>query len=51
MSIRIWRGYDLKYNKSLHEEKIKYFTKKYATSVELDLEKISEHSWDFTYPC
>ena len=45
------RGYDLKYNKSLHEEKIKYFTKKYATSVELDLEKISEHSWDFTYPC
>ena len=36
-------------NKTLHEEKIKYFTKKYANPATTDIDKEYFESWDFTY--
>ena len=37
-------------NLDLYEEKIKYFTKKYANSDYCDINKDYNETWDFTYP-
>jgi hypothetical protein len=42
------RADELRYNKAMHEEKIKYFTKKYARPDIANKEY--NESWDFTYP-
>ena len=44
------RAEELRYNKPLHEEKIKFFTKKYANPSYADIDKVYNESWDFTYP-
>ena len=42
------RADELRFNKPLHEAKIKYFTEKYANP---NLEQIEYNTnWDFTYP-
>ena len=42
-------GYEMKENRKLYEEKVRYFTKKYA-SPELGYEEYKScQSWDFTY--
>ena len=43
------RGYEFRTNKALHEEKIKYFTKKYADPKFANIDKEYFESWDFTY--
>ena len=42
------RAYEIKNNRKLYEEKIKYFTKKYANPNVAD--KKYNESWDFSYP-
>ena len=42
------RAYELRYQKQLYENKIKYFTKKYANPNIANKEY--NESWDFTYP-
>ena len=42
------RANELRKNRTLHEEKIKYFTKKYARPDIANKEY--NESWDFTYP-
>ena len=42
------RADELRYNRAMHEEKIKYFTKKYARPDIANKEY--NESWDFTYP-
>ena len=42
------RGNELRYQRAVYEEKIKYFTKKYASSD--SFEKEYDSSWDFSYP-
>ena len=42
------RAYELRENRTMHEEKIKYFTKKYARPDIANKEY--NESWDFTYP-
>ena len=37
-------------NRDLYEEKIKYFTKKYANPNYCDINKDYNETWDFTYP-
>ena len=41
---------EYKYNKSLYEEKVKYFTTKYANPNYCDIEKDYGDVWDFSYP-
>ena len=41
---------ELRNNSNLYEEKIKYFTKKYASSVDYEKYLDRDHDWDFTYP-
>ena len=43
------RANELRFNRPLHEEKIKYFTKKYADPRFTDIDKEYFESWDFTY--
>ena len=43
------RAMELRNNKPLHEEKIKYFTKKYANPQYANNEKEYFESWDFSY--
>ena len=43
------RAQELRFNKPLHEEKIKYFTKKYASPGRCNIEKQYLDSWDFSY--
>ena len=43
------RGYEFRNNKALHEEKIRYFTKKYAELGKGDIDMKYFESWDFTY--
>ena len=43
------RADELRSNKALHEEKIKYFTKKYADPRNAVINKEYFESWDFTY--
>ena len=45
-SFRLERGEEMKNNRELDEEKIKYFTKKYANPCKSFKEY---QSWDFTY--
>ena len=42
------RANELRYQKNLHEDKIKYFTKKYAKPNIANTEY--DQSWDFSYP-
>ena len=42
------RANEFRYDRIIHEEKIKYFTKKYANSTNANKEYDS--SWDFSYP-
>ena len=42
------RANEFKFNRALHEEKIKYFTKKYANIY--DWNKDYNENWDFSYP-
>ena len=44
------RADELRSNKKLYEEKIKYFTKKYACPLYADINKVYSESWNFTYP-
>ena len=44
------RAQELQFNRPLHEEKIKYFTKKYANPGRAKIEKEYNDSWDFHYP-
>ena len=45
------RADEMRYNRKLFEEKIKYFTKKYAkSSIGYKEYEKCEKSWDFTYP-
>ena len=44
------RAQELQFNRPLHEEKIKFFTKKYANPGHAKLEKEYHDSWDFHYP-
>ena len=41
---------ELRNNRNLYNEKIEYFTKKYASSVDSEKFFDREHDWDFTYP-
>ena len=43
------RAMELRNNKPLHEEKIKYFTKKYANPLYANNETVYQESWDFSY--
>ena len=43
------RANELRNNKALYEDKIKFFTKKYANPGYCDINKIYNDSWDFTY--
>ena len=43
------RGMELRNNKTLYEEKAKYFTKKYANPGYCKIDKDYSDSWDFTY--
>ena len=40
---------EVRFNKALHEEKIRHFTNKYANPVNVDVNKEYFESWDFTY--
>ena len=40
---------EFRYNRDLYEEKIKYFTKKYANPNLSDIDKEYNTSWDFSY--
>ena len=42
------RANELRYQRALHEEKIKYFTKKFAMNQKPNVEYY--HSWGFSYP-
>ena len=42
------RANELRYQRALHEEKIKYFTKKFASNQKSNKEYYD--SWDFSYP-
>ena len=44
------RADELRSNKKLYEEKIKYFTKKYAYPANADIRKVYSESWNFTFP-
>ena len=44
------RAYEYKCNRPLHEEKIKYFTRKYANPSFCNFDKEYYDSWDFSYP-
>ena len=44
------RADELRSNKKLYEEKIKYFTKKYACPLYADINKVYSESWNFTFP-
>ena len=43
------RANELRFNKTLHEEKIKFFTKKYANPGMCNIDKVYDESWDFSY--
>ena len=44
------RAEELRNNKTLHDEKIKYFTKKYANhQIDQSVYENNENDWDFTY--
>ena len=43
------RAMELRNNKPLYEEKIKYFTKKYANPLYANNETVYNESWDFSY--
>ena len=43
------RGIELRDNKELYEEKVKYFTDKYANPGHCNIDKDYNDSWDFTY--
>ena len=45
----IERVNEFRFNKALHDEKVKYFTKKYADPRYADINKEYFESWDFTY--
>ena len=44
------RAEEFRENRTLHEEKIKYFTKKYANPGYCNIDKEYTDSWDFHYP-
>ena len=45
------RANELRFNRPLHEEKIRHFTKKYACPPGYaGITKVYSESWDFTYP-
>ena len=44
------RADECKFNKALYEEKIKYFTNKYANPGKCNINKEYNDSWDFNYP-
>ena len=46
----IERANELKFKKPLHEEKIKYFTDKYANPGKVNIDKEYFDSWNFSYP-
>ena len=43
------RANELRFNRALHEEKIKHFTKKYANPRFANIQKKYFESWDFSY--
>ena len=43
------RANEFRYNKPLHEEKIKYFTDKYANPAKNNIDKEYYSSWDFSF--
>ena len=43
------RANEFKTNRQLYEDKIKYFTKKYANPINANILKKYEDSWDFSY--
>ena len=44
------RADEFRYKRQLHEEKIRYFTKKYANPRDDDIGLKQYESWDFSYP-
>ena len=44
------RANEFRNNRALYEEKIKYFTKKYANPAYCSIEQKYDDSWDFSYP-
>ena len=44
------RAEELRYNKALHDEKVKIFTKKYADPKSCNIFKEYEDDWDFNFP-
>ena len=44
------RAEELRSNRQLYEEKIKFFTQKYANPKNVNIDKEYNESWDFTYP-
>jgi len=44
------RAEELRHNRALHEEKIKFFTQKYANPKFANIDKEYNESWDFSYP-
>jgi len=44
------RAEELRHNRALHEEKIKFFTQKYANPSFTNIDKEYNESWDFSYP-
>ena len=44
------RAEELRYNRPLYEEKIRFFTKKYANPSHADIDKEYNEDWDFRYP-
>ena len=43
------RANELRNNRALYEDKIKYFTKKYANPGLCNIDKAYTESWDFNY--
>ena len=43
------RANEFRFNKALHEEKIKFFTNKYANPGKLAIDKEYDSSWDFSF--
>ena len=43
------RANEFRFNKALHEEKIKFFTDKYANPGKQNIDKEYNSSWDFSF--
>ena len=46
----IERAHEFKNERALYEEKVKYFTQKYANPMNCIIDKEYNDSWDFSYP-